>query len=99
MLLIVGTIRLPPDRISDARPFMKRMVEATRAELGCHDYCYAEDVLDPGLVHVKELWSDRDALDRHFSSDHIREWRASWPDLGIGSRQLVLYEVDAPQQI
>ena len=99
MLLIVGTIRLPADKVSDARLFIKRMVEASRAEDGCRDYCYAEDVLDPGLIHVKELWSDRGALDRHFSSEHIRTWRASWPDLGIGSRQLVLYEVDAPQPI
>ena len=71
MLLTVGTIRLPADKVSDARTFMKRMVEASRAEHGCRDYCYAEDVLNPGRIHVKELWSDRGALDRHFSSEHI----------------------------
>jgi quinol monooxygenase YgiN len=24
-------------------------------------------VFDPGLIHVKELWSDQAALDRHFA--------------------------------
>ena len=59
MLLIVGTIRLPPERLDAARPVMRRMVEQSRAEDGCEDYAYAEDVLDPGLIHVTELWRDQ----------------------------------------
>lgn len=59
MLLIVGTVRLPADKLDAARPVMRRMVEASRAEPGCLDYGYAEDVLDPSLIHVKELWTDQ----------------------------------------
>ncbi|QXT35694.1 antibiotic biosynthesis monooxygenase [Sphingomonas sanguinis] len=97
MLLIVGTVRLPPENLNDARPVMRRMVEASRAEPGCLDYGYAEDVLDPGLIHVKELWTDQGALDRHFASSQIAEWRAAWPELGIGERRLVVYEVGEPR--
>ncbi|MDZ7282935.1 antibiotic biosynthesis monooxygenase [Sphingomonas sanguinis] len=97
MLLIVGTVRLPPENLNDARPVMRRMVEASRAEPGCLDYGYAEDVLDPGLIHVKELWIDQGALDRHFTAPHIAEWRAAWSELGIGERRLVVYEVDEPR--
>ena len=93
MLLIVGTVRLPADNLDRARPIMQRMTEASRAEAGCVDYGYAEDVLDPGLIHVKELWTDQAALDRHFATTHIAEWRAAWPSLGIGERDLRLYEV------
>ncbi len=77
---------------------MQRMVEASRAEAGCVDYGYAEDVLDPGLIHVKELWTDQAALDRHFATAHIAEWRAAWPSLGIGERDLRLYEVGEPRR-
>ncbi|GAA3264865.1 hypothetical protein GCM10020258_31880 [Sphingomonas yabuuchiae] len=62
MLPIVGTVRLPADKLDAARPVMRRMVEASRAEPGCLDYGYAEDVLDPGLIHVKELWTDQGRL-------------------------------------
>ena len=93
MLLIVGTIRLPPEQVEQARPAMETMVRSSRAEDGCVEYVYAEDLLDPGLVHVKELWRDRDSLDRHFQSDHIGRWRSSWQALGIGERHLRLYEV------
>ncbi|WP_026318983.1 putative quinol monooxygenase [Amorphus coralli] len=98
MLLIVGTIRLPAQNLPDARLAMKRVVEASRAEDGCHEYCYAEDLFDPGLVHIKELWSDQAALDRHFTTDHIAEWRDAWPALGIGDRDIRVYEVGEPRR-
>ncbi|WP_217572293.1 putative quinol monooxygenase [Mesorhizobium sp. GbtcB19] len=94
MLLIIGTVRLPPDRLEQARLAMKRMISASRAEPGCLHYSYAQDVLDGGLIHVSEGWSDRAALEAHFKSAHIAEWRASWAELGIGDRKLALYETD-----
>ncbi|GGA88835.1 antibiotic biosynthesis monooxygenase [Brucella endophytica] len=97
MLLIVGTVRLPPENLPAARQAMRRMIEASRAEDGCFDYCYAEDVLEPGLIHVKEMWREQAALDLHFASAHIAEWRAAWPELGIGDRDLRLYEVGEPR--
>ena len=97
MLLIVGTIRLFPDRLCDALPAMKRMVESSRAEDGCEEYSYAEDVLERGLIHVKEIWRDQAALDHHFASDHLKDWRAGWAELGIGDRNLRVYEVGEPR--
>lgn len=93
MLLIIGTVRLPPENLDDARPVMRRMIEASRAENGCLEYSYAEDILDPGVIHVKEIWLNRAALDSHFSSAHIAAWRSTWPTLGIINRDLKLYEL------
>lgn len=99
MLLIAGTVRLSADRLDAARPAMARMIEASRAEPGCLEYCYAEDVLDPGLIHVQERWKDRAALDEHFNSAHLAAWRATWPLLGVGERNLYLYDVGEPKSI
>ncbi len=65
MLLIVGTVRLPADRLGAARAIMAEMVTANRAEDGCLEYSYAEDVLDRGLIHITERWKDRKVLDEH----------------------------------
>ena len=93
MLLIVGTVRLPPENLAAARPAMVRMIAASRAEPGCRGYSYAEDLLDPGLIRVTELWDDRAALDADFASSHIAAWRAAWPALGLHSRALTVHEV------
>jgi quinol monooxygenase YgiN len=93
MLLIVGTFRLPPENVAAARAIMARMIEASRAEEGCLDYTYAEDALEPGLFRVIELWTDQPALDRHFESPHMEEWRGAWPELGITERDLRTFDV------
>ena len=99
MLLILGTVRLPAEALERARPVMARMIAASRAEAGCLDYAYAQDINDPGLIRVSERWADRPALEAHFASAHIAEWRAAWPELGIHDRDLVVYEVEEPAPI
>ena len=94
MLLIVGTVRLPAAKLDVARPIMARMVAASRAEDGCLDYAYAEDVIDRGLIHVRELWRDQAAFAAHLATAHLADWRAEWPTLGIGGRDLTRYAVD-----
>jgi quinol monooxygenase YgiN len=98
MLLIVGTVRLPPENLERAKPVMRAMVEASRAEAGCLEYVYAEDLFVPGLIHVKERWTNQAALDAHFASAHIQAWRESWEGLGIGGRDLKVYEVGEPRK-
>lgn len=73
---------------------MRRMVESSRAELGCIEYYYAEDVFDRGLIHVRELWRDQASLDAHFASSHLAEWRSAWPCLEITDRILQVFTVD-----
>ncbi len=99
MLLIVGTVRVPPENLAEARPIMSDMVRQSRAEDGCLAYSYAEDLFDPGLIHVRELWRDTAALDAHFASSHLAEWRAHWPELGIGERRLKLYAVEEGRDV
>jgi quinol monooxygenase YgiN len=98
MLLIVGTFAIPPDNLPAARLVMNQMVRSSRAEDGCEEYVYAEDLFEPGLIHVKELWRDQSALDLHFASGHLADWRSSWVKFGIGSRNLRAYEVGVPRR-
>jgi quinol monooxygenase YgiN len=92
-VLIVGTFRIPPKSLGAARPAMAAMIAASRAEPGCLAYAYADDVLEPGLIRVNELWSSRDALTEHFRSPHITARRSAWATLAISDRNLRLYEV------
>lgn len=99
MLIILGTIRLPPENLAAARPIMAAMAKASRAEDGCLEYAYAEDVFEPGLIRVSEVWRDRAALDAHFAMPHLADWRAAWPSLGISDRRLIAYEAADPRPV
>ena len=93
MLVIAGTVRIPPENLARFKPHMLAMLTASRAEDGCIEYSYAEDVAEPGLIRVFEAWRDQAALDAHFQTPHMAAWRAAWPDFGVSDRQLFAYEV------
>ena len=93
MLLIAGTVRIPPERVAEALVAARRMIEATRGEDGCVRYAFAEDVLEPGLIHISEVWRDQAALERHFASAHMAVWRAAGRDLGLHDHNLRIHEV------
>lgn len=94
MIVVEGTVRIPPENLEAARPVMEQMIRASRAEPGCIDYAYAIDVLDPGLVRVIERWESRAALQAHFAEAHMATWRSFFPQLGITDRQIRLFEAD-----
>lgn len=95
MIVIEGSVRLPPDRIEAARPAMEKMMRASRAEAGCLDYAYSLDLLEPGMIRITERWESREALAAHFASPHMAEWRREGSTLGITDRSLRLFEAEA----
>jgi quinol monooxygenase YgiN len=94
MILILGTVKLAPDKLDGARAAMERMVDASRAEEGCIAYSYAQDVLDSETIHVIEKWRDRDAVAFHFATPHMAEWRGVMGSLGLNGRDLKVFETD-----
>ena len=99
MIMVLGTVRLAPDKLAGARGAMERMIEASRAEPGCIAYAYAQDVLDPETIHVVEKWRDRDALRAHFATPHMAEWRGVMGALGLTGRDLRVFEADDGEPI
>jgi len=92
-VLIAGTVRVPPEKLTAFRPHMDAMLAASRAEEGCLSYSYAVDVQDPGLIRVFEAWRDQAAVDAHFHAAHMATWRAAGAEFGVSDRRLSLYEV------
>lgn len=93
MVAIVGQFRLPAEAMDAARPVMRKVMEATRAEDGCIEYNYAEDVLDPGLIRVSEVWASRDQLSAHLKTPHMAVWAEERAALGLSGRDITVYEV------
>lgn len=98
-VLIAGTVRVPPQNLERFRPHMEAMLAASRAEDGCLAYSYAVDVLDAGLIRIFEAWRDEAALNAHFETPHMAEWRAAWPKFGVSDRNLSLYQIAAERPL
>lgn len=94
MILVMGTFRVAEEHIAALLPLAREVAEATRAEQGCIQYSYAQDIADPALFHVVERWTDRAALAEHFKSAHMTEWVAARAGLGFHDRAIRLYESD-----
>jgi quinol monooxygenase YgiN len=99
MIILAGSIRVPPRNLEAARPYLETIVRESRAEPGCIAYSFAFDVLEPGLVRIFEVFADAEALAAHRASLHIAEWRAAWPELGIGDRDMHEYIVASDRKI
>jgi len=95
MIIIEGTIRV--GNLEAARPHMRAVIAATRAERGCIDYAFAEDVMDPTLIRISERWESLDALKAHAVAAHFLAWRSVGAELGISERNLRMYEAEPTQ--
>ena len=98
-LIIAGTVRAPPENLARLKPHMATMLQASRAEDGCLTYSYGEDVAEPGLIRVFEVWRDEAAIQAHFQAPHMAAWRAAGAELGVFDRKLALYEVAAERPL
>ncbi len=92
MIVVVGQFRFPPEKMEAARPVMRKVMEATRAEDGCVEYNYGEDVLDPGLIRVSEIWESLEQLNAHMQTAHMAAWQRERAELGLSGRRILVYK-------
>ena len=93
-VIVIGQFRIPAERMGEARPLMRKVMEATRAEAGCIEYNFAEDVLDTGLIRVSEVWESREHLNAHARSAHMAVWAEERATLGLSGRAITVFAAD-----
>lgn len=99
MIVLAGTIRIAPGKREAALPHIRAIVAASRAEEGCIAYSFSFDVNDDHLVHIFELFRDAEAREAHRHMPHMKLWRDSWAEAGIGERRMREYEIAASRDI
>ena len=93
MIIVQGAARVHPDQLPALRAAAAAMVTATRAEPGCIVYAFAEDVLEAGLLHIIEQWTDDAALAAHFATPHMAAFNAALGNAQLQSIKAVAYTV------
>lgn len=96
MIVVLARFRMSPHLRGDLQAPMEQVIGITRQEEGCITYDCAEDVLEPGLFRVSEVWTDREALAAHAAAPHLAEWTALRQPLGMTDRHVEVFEVTVP---
>ena len=99
MIQINGTIKLGRTIDAATQKAMIEMVRASRAEDGCYDYAFAQDLADPDTLVLFERWRDREALAAHGQSAHMAEFQKVMAANPPASRDLRIYETDEGQPL
>ena len=97
-VILAGTVRFPAGGMEAARERMREMMRLSRAEDGCIEYVYSEDLIEPGLVHVFEIWRDEAALHGHHTAPHFLAWKASRDEIGMSDRRMSRHDVASSRE-
>ena len=95
MLIIAGTLDLPPENRAKLLEAAEPLMRASEAEEGCHNYLMMPDPFDAGRVRIFELWEGEDALGPHFATPHMAEFGAALGGLGIAGSDLTKYQISS----
>jgi len=92
-IVILARIRFAADAMPQVRAAGAAARSATLPETGCIQYAFAEDLHDPGLLRVSEIWANRAALDAHLATPHVAQWRAATAAIGVVEREVRIFSV------
>lgn len=75
MIYVIATLTVHPDKRADFLENARTVIAATQREEGCVSYDLHSSITEPHLFVFVERWSSREALDAHFGTPHLGEWR------------------------
>ncbi|PKP66806.1 MAG: antibiotic biosynthesis monooxygenase [Alphaproteobacteria bacterium HGW-Alphaproteobacteria-7] len=94
MLIVLAKAKVGAGAVDAARTAIADMVAASNAEDGCIAYNFAQDALDPGVLHIVEKWQDDAALAAHFATPHMAAFGAAIAQLDIQIVEAIKYHAD-----
>ena len=97
MLIVSGVFEIDPADREAGLSAAVRMAQQSRQEAGCHSYAFYADVEDPARIRVFEEWESGEALQLHFATPHMAEFRAALGRIKMTRGGVCRYEVSGEQ--
>ncbi|MBL8538261.1 MAG: antibiotic biosynthesis monooxygenase [Hyphomonadaceae bacterium] len=92
MIVIQGYLKVSPENVARVREAAAPLIAATRQEPGCIAYAFAEDLGEPGLIHIAERWASEEALAAHNKTPHLAAFMGQMPGLGPSAVRIARYD-------
>ena len=93
MIIVNGRFQTTNENIVGIKNAIATMEKASRLEDGCNDFTFSVELNDPRILRITECWDNMEALEAHFSSPHMAEFRKSLATLPAEGRDVHFYEV------
>jgi len=94
MIVVVAKFTVKQGKKAELLAAARELIAGTRQEEGCISYSLLEDPLVDNSLTFLEEWVDKAALQRHFTTPHIAEWRQKSAELRDGQTTLTLYQAE-----
>ena len=92
MVIVAGTVEVPPNRLDDAIALSLEHVRRSRIEPGCLSHAVFQDVEEANRLFFFERWADRKALEAHFTVPEARAFAQSLASLSLSTPEIAIYD-------
>lgn len=95
MIIVKGAIPVKSEDREEAVALIRELAEASRCEQGCLAYEVYMSLEEPETVVLWQQWASLEALETHFSSDHVDAFLDLIPDYIDGQVTSARFDVQA----
>jgi quinol monooxygenase YgiN len=99
MIVVLADVEIDPGNLEPMRQAMRAMEEASRAEPGCREYVFSQELSRPEKLRVCEIWDSMDALETHFGLPHMARFNQALRALPPRSLEIKVYELGAERAL
>lgn len=99
MIIVLAQVESSQESIEALRAALGEMERASRAEPGCHDYTFCQEIGDPNRLRIVELWESMDALREHFATPHMAKFRAAMTGAPPKSMEVKVHELGSQLEL
>ncbi|MFM7404436.1 MAG: putative quinol monooxygenase [Erythrobacter sp.] len=94
MLIVLAKAQVGEAALEAAKAVIADMVAASNAEEGCITYAFTQDLVQPGIIHIVEKWTDEAALAAHFATPHMAAFGAGIAGLDFKVIEALKFHTD-----
>jgi len=94
MVIVISKLTVKPGKKQELLSAAKELIAATREEAGCISYSLLDDPHKNDRCVFVEEWTNKEALEHHFTTPHIAKWRQESKELLAAKSDLSLYQAD-----
>jgi quinol monooxygenase YgiN len=92
-VLIGGTFDVHPGDKDNFLKVIEAVTAPSRAEAGCVKYWFSASLEDANRFHLFECWKDQEALEVHFKTPHLLQFREDVGKLNL-TREITRYTAE-----